>query len=708
MSLDERIKKLQQQLANKKDVVEDQDVNLVAGIGREFAQGLTLGTSDEMAGALAGVGSIFTDETFNEAFDRRVNVARDRSKAFTKAYPKTALASNVVGGLAPVVASAIATGGTGTGATGSALASKVLTNPLLAGKAAKQSSGLLGKIGQGAKIGTAQGTVAGAGYAEGDLSDRAMSSLVGGATGLVGGAVLPTVMTGGAKGAGALANKLRGKLSTDESKALQTIANQFAKDEISANEAINRIKQNIVTDKMAGTDPVEILADYGGEAVIRKLRGARTRVPDLNVDKQLLSRTTGLQDDKATALLSDTLPDIQSTRISQSLQDTAEQTIQTKGINLQSGIDDIVDATNNKLSPLYRQAFADNNAVKNLDVYKYLQKPLIRDAYAKARSAYAKKLEAEGRPRVAIPTLSSLFVRKKGQGIVGVKKELPLEFLDMIKREADTITYRKGVREGTISPSTMRVNKKLANNFRELLKESVTGSEYNTALKEGADRFALQEAYELGTKFSKPTMITQFEKQFNALKSTSEKDAFRLATFENILKDIDKASDNIDLVKKVFDSPALRRKIQVMFKGNPQAMEQFVRKLEREGNINRNVQKVVGGSNTAEKVFDANEMMNTMENLAIASNQPTSSAGFRALGNLTMQAKDLISNPVEQRARAVGELLLERNPNEQLRLLELIKQLERQSALRNTGINIGSRGLTRGGIVAGNTALNQN
>tara|TARA_R100001530_G_scaffold135913_1_gene114484 strand:+ start:653 stop:2821 length:2169 start_codon:yes stop_codon:yes gene_type:complete len=689
------------------NIIEDQDINVIAGVGREIAEGFTLGHSGEIAGALAGVGSIFTDETFNEAFDRRIGVARDRSKRFSKAYPKTAIASNIVGGIAPVVASAIATGGAGAGATGSALTAKILSNPLLAGKIAKQSSGLLGKIGQGAKIGSIQGGVAGAGYTEGDLADKAIGAAIGlGAGGLLG-ATTPAVLSGLGKGYSAVARKFKPK-SFDEDKTLRTIANQFSRDEISADQAIKNIQTNISADRLAGTNPVEILADYGGESVVRKLRGVRTRVPDLNIDKQLLARTTGLTEQKASALIDDTLPDIQSTRIAESLEDTAKQTLKTKGINLQSGVDDIVEATEKKLSPLYRKAFTENNTVSNLELYKYLQKPLIRDAYGEAKNAYIKKLEAEGRPRVAIPSLSTLFVRKKGKGIVGVKKELPLEFLDMIKREADTITYRKGVREGTISPSTMRVNRTLAKNFRDLLKQSVKGSEYNTALKKGANKFALTEAFEKGTKYTKPSSITEFEKQFNTLKTNAEKDAFRVGTFQQILKEIETVGDNIDLVKRIFEKPALRKKIAVMFTGNPKARDQFVNKLVRESNINRNVQKVVGGSPTADKAFDANELMNAMENIAIMANQPTSSAGFRAGGSLSMKAKDLLSNPLEQRSKEIGELLLERNPNRQLEMLELIKELQRKQAIANSRIGYGSQGLVRGAIPATGSYLGQN
>ena len=135
-----------------------------------------------------------------------------------------------------------------------------------------------------------------------------------------------------------------------------------------------------------------------------------------------------------------------------------------------------------------------------------------------------------------------------------------------------------------------------------------------------------------------------------------------------------------------------------MFTGNPEAREQFVNKLVRESKINMNVQKVTGGSNTADKAVDANDIMNTMENLAIISNQPTSSAGVRAGGNLGMKAWDLLTNPTSSQARIMGNKLLETNPNKQLELLELMKELQRKQAVSGTRYGRTDQGAIRGGL----------
>ena len=90
------------------------------------------------------------------------------------------------------------------------------------------------------------------------------------------------------------------------------------------------------------------MADYGGNAVKRKLRGINIRVPSFNITKNYQKElpdygTKGL--DFAGNILN-----IQSTRILSTLEDTAKQ-IDTKNINLESGIDDVIASVDKKLTP---------------------------------------------------------------------------------------------------------------------------------------------------------------------------------------------------------------------------------------------------------------------------------------------------------------------------------------------------------------------
>ena len=108
---------------------------------------------------------------------------------------------------------------------------------MLAGKIAQPGKGLLSKSFEAGKIGALQGTVAGAGYSEGDATDR----VIGGGIGLVAGTgigtVTPSVLTAGQKvlgsGYNAVKNAVTKKtnVTKQEEKAIKIIANQFAADE---------------------------------------------------------------------------------------------------------------------------------------------------------------------------------------------------------------------------------------------------------------------------------------------------------------------------------------------------------------------------------------------------------------------------------------------------------------------------------------------
>lgn len=692
------------------------DVGMGSGIVRSGLQGLTFGFSDEIgAGVGAAFDSVFTDQSFNDAFDKRVEDSRSKLKSFSKANPKTALAADITGSVLPVAASLLLTPFTGgTSSTGvAATGARILSNPLLAGKIAQPGKGLLSKSFEAGKIGALQGTVAGAGYSEGDTSDRALGAGIGGVVGTGIGTVTPSVLTAGQKvlGSGFDAVKSavtkKNNFTKQEEKAIKIIADQFAADEIPVEQVVQKIQDNVSADALEGITPVEILADYGGDAVNRKLRGINTRVPGMNIGETLTERTTGTMEQKASAMSSGDTPNIQSTRILSTLDDTANKTIQTKGIDLQSGIDDIVSTIDKKLDPLYKNAFAKNQSINNLEVYKYLESdPILKNAYSEAIKLYNQKIVARGGNPVEIPKLNKLLIKENGK-VIGVSQTLPLEFLDLIKREADQKTFQQ-VMKGSINKQMAGPRKTIANNFRNLLKESVEGDEYVSALNQAADSFALKDAYDLGVKFKKPSATAvSFNKQFTKFKTNAEQDAFRIGVFEEILKDINRMSDSQDVVKKIFSSPDTQQKISILFSGNEEARDQFINKLVREANILRNTQKVTGGSNTAEKLFDADQAAQAASDIVVGVNEPTGAAGIRALFGLGTKARDIISNPLERTSRNVGNVLLEQNPNKQLEILRLMQQLEQTGKIKDAYQNVLGGAAIRSGTNQFNQFLNQ-
>ena len=690
----EEIKKLQQGLQEQELVVTEEEaeptIPYLSGLKSQALQGLTFGLSDEVGAAIGSLGSLFTDETFSESFDRRLKESKEDLQAFQKANPKSALGAEIVGSVAPAVASLLLmpfTGGaSGTGAV--AASARILSNPLLAGKIAKPGSGLLSRAVEGAKVGALQGGISGVGYAEGGAEERLFGGALGATAGGVLGAAIPTTLEGAGKLTSIISSR-QGKFNKEDVKSIRIIADQFARDEIPIETVLQKIQDNIAADKLIGLTPVEILSDYGGDAVTRKLRGIKTRVPGMNIEKQLIERTSGTVEQKAAALDALEDPNIQSSRILKSLEDVTKQTLKTPKIDLSGGVDDLIDTIDSYLGPMYEQAFIKNQQVGNLDLYKYLQNPVIREAYEDARNAYREKLIANGRKPNAIPPIRNLFLKDKGK-IIGVNKQLPLEFLDLIKKSADQQTYEKVV-SGSLSKERARDRKKLANNFRDLLKESTIGDEYVEVLKLGSDKFALLDAFEKGAISHKPSSSAKaFFNEYNNLKTNVEKDAFKVGVFQEIYNQINKTGDNINLVKKIFDSPDLRQKLSILFENDIDARGQFINKLIRESNISLKTGTIIGGSNTAEKLLDAEDAVQALSDLTVAGTAPTSSAGIRAIATTVNKARDIISNPTEKRARSIGNVLLEQNPQRQQEILELMQQLQgsrqfKEKLLSNVG-----------------------
>jgi len=684
----EEIKKLQSGLSLEPKPELKKNSSLIGGTAASALQGLTFGFSDEISASVGALGSIFTDESFSEAFDRRVKDARQDLLDFREANPKLALGGEIAGSVAPVAISLLLTPFTGgASASGAAVtATRILSNPLLAGKVAKPGLNLLQRTAQGAKIGALQGGVAGAGYSEGGVGDRLIGAGIGSVAGTVAGGVLTPAIAGIGSGVRGTSRFVKSKISPttskfskSEQKSLRIIANEFENDQIPLEDIASKIQENVNADKLVGLTPVEILADYGGDAVNRKLRGIKTRVPGMNIEEQLIERTAGTTKQKADALKNLKSPSIQSERILKEFETSTKKVVKTPNINLEGGVDDLSNTIDGYLSPLYAVAFEKNNKVNNINLYKsLLQTPLMRSAYEDSISVYREKLISQGQRPQPIPKLNDLFEKNNKGQIIGMKKYLPLEFLDLIKKTADQKTFQN-IRDGSINKQTALSRKKLANNFRNLLKESTLGDEYEKALDMGADKFALQDAFNSGVEFHKPSLSAiNFNKVFESLNTDIEKDAFKIGVFQQIYKDINKTGDNINLVKKIFDSPDLKQKLTILFGNDIDARSQFVNRLVRESVISKNTATITGGSNTAEKVLDAADVAQTLSDVAVYGTAPTSSAGIRAGATIFQKARDVIANPTEKRAREVGNLLLEQNPNRQQEVMDEVLKLQKQ------------------------------
>lgn len=646
--------------------------------------GLTFGWSDEIeAAAIATKDSLFGNADWGEAFDKRLAKERAGQQAFRQLKPGQDIAGEVIGGFIPTAIALLATPFTGGASLGA----------LTAAQGARVGFKELAK--RGAKVGTGVGALSGAGYAEG-TGDKVLGGVIGAGVGGTLGAALPTLGAGIGRTVGMLrATPVKG-FSKDEQKALKQISNAFAKDEISAEEVIKQIQINVDADKLVGQTPIEVLADFGGEAVRRKLGAARTLAPEIQADQRLLSRTSGTGEQKAEAIVSGIEPNIQSSRIMAGLEE-ASKSIRTKGINLKSGIDDISEAMQQKVNPLYDKTFnnPNNTRIKDFKIYDFInENPEIKNSYKKAIRPYQLQAEANGRVPQRIPgSFDDVIKLDKNGNIVEILEPLPLEFLDQIKRLSDEKIFSNVKLKG-LSKRLANLQKGPINEYRDLLKKYADGDEYKLALSNASDKLSLNSAFDDGVKMSKSAATSdQFKTAINKLSSPAEKDAFRVGVFQQMQEDLLGTKDNIDLVKKLWDSPKLRSKLNALFEGDETALKAFVDKLKREAKIQLTASKVTGGSQTADKAQDAINLQRLLTDMAVSgagsetTQRPIFEYGAQSISKL------LTSKPEQ-----VGNLLLNQSPRRQQEILRAMEELRKSAQGQITaGQNIGAQ---RGSLAA--------
>ena len=146
-----------------------------------IAQGATLGFADEILGGVEGVARKFSGGSFREGYAEGRDRVRQGSRDYAAAKPKTNLALEIAGGLV-------------TGGAGAARAGLARTGA---------------RVAQGAKVGAGYGAVAGAGSAEGGLSERITGAGVGAAGGALAGAAVPLAARAVRRGAESISRNAR-------------------------------------------------------------------------------------------------------------------------------------------------------------------------------------------------------------------------------------------------------------------------------------------------------------------------------------------------------------------------------------------------------------------------------------------------------------------------------------------------------------------
>ncbi len=588
-------------IASDRKAIKKEELSLgdsLAGGARALGQGVTLGFGDEIeAGLRTGFGLLGD-------YDKTVKNVRGNIKNFREENPLLSLGLELTGGLA--------TGGLGAGrVAGTALGRNIINK--------------VGTTGFGGAVGATEGAIAGAGSADGDLGDRALGALGGGALGLGFGTALPSVINLGGKALnrGAYAVGLKSDDAIQKG-ADEKVLQAFNRAKLTPEDVQKSLDDALIPDTM--------IADVGGEAT-RRLSRASANVSGEGSDiatKALDERQLGLGDqiaDDVGSILGGNKSSVEALEEIADRQKLNANNDYDKAFNLDGKP---VTVNSDKLKgfanlPAFDEAFDQARNLAKLDGFSFPDK--INDFSKQANFS-----------------LKELHYIKMGVD----------EVLGLAKRGNSKTSIGKGLQRG--------LNKKRAE-FIKIIDDAspkVNGeSSYKIARNKFAGDAKMAEAVEEGEKFFKykPEELDRIISKMSA----SEKEAFRIGVADALRAKVENTRDLADAGKKIFGNKRQRNQLKATFP-DAKSFEMFEKRMIERANqtITRARTGANQGSRTAPLMDDINDLgQDAITSVATRGIVPTAlNVGQRLLDNSAMPSKigsrlapDLFStDPAVQRA----------------------------------------------------------
>lgn len=618
---------------------------------REVAGGLAFEFSDEIE---AGARSIFADETYEEILER---VRMDR-RAYFDRNPATAIGANVVGGFL-----------TPAGVLGSVGRGAMKAAPVLTSMA----------------VGAGQGALTGIGASEDKSAiDALAGGVLGGAFGAAGGKI-GTV----------LANR---GLSTYERGLLQG-RDALDQDGVDLARLPDRIKANVEADKAIGLETPEMLADYGGDATVRRLRGATVasgKVSD-DVGQTISNRQVG-----AGGLINPNLQNPDQIIISQGGRLQSELVKMQENIRGKASGElveqiDRQQKKNPKIRELYDTAYGRNTNFKNENIFKAIVgNDDLRESYKLARERFINRYN--GRQKFEEAERFATLVPENVDDLPNSAKGIPLEFLDAVKRQVGDELW-KHKNNKTLSKQELDERRATLAIWIDSLKKAVDGDEYETVLKKTADQFEISDAEEIGKKlFGKAP--SQMREAIGGM-NTAQLDAVRLSYLEEMIERIGKAGKSTDKVTTVLGKENADEVLTVLFEGNEDLLSNFLGRVNREQNMTKTRRSITGQSATADKLAD--ERMLDGGTILDIGRVGTGYGSPETYMRLASKFNPFSGVPTTKTAQGVNQVLGEINPNQQIDAIERMRRLNETLATMNlrkplVGGSVGSVLGTQSGV----------
>lgn len=528
-------------------------------------QGVTFGTSDEIAGAFGGAMDWLGGGSFGEGYDRTAGKARENLEAYRQRQPVWSTVGEVGGAVATLpVAGPL----------------NVLRAPAAVSKAAPLLTRAGNALARGgaatansAATGAAYGGLYGAGSAEGTLADRAGGALEGAALGGALGAAAPSVI-GGVKAAGRAIGAGLGYPMQAARSALRPASG--------AERRVVRAAEMDIGDPNKGVGVLRAAQGAGapmapldfGEATRQLGRAAKNASPEA---ASILNRFTDQrfesQGERAIDIITRLAPGVNAPKVRQTLEAAAR-------------------AAN---KPAYDRAMNAPAAqsVWGPELAQLTRAPALQAAMMRAVKTGANKAAVSGAAPPKAP-----FVQNPDGTLSMVPGVTPnLRFWDAAKQELDDM----------IGDAIKKGEKGLANDLRDIKRGLVTYLDnqvpaYKTAREGAAGFFGAEDALEAGETFVTSKLGNAEARDALAKMTPAERQLFAEGFATRLVRTIMEAGDRRAITNaSIFRSPAARERLEIALgPGAARDMEAF---LLAEDIMDMGRRAVQGNSTTAQQLI---------------------------------------------------------------------------------------------------------
>lgn len=574
---------------------------LGTGALRALEQGATFGAGDELN---AGVRALVTPETYASA----VADERGKNRAYAAAHPVANFGAELAGG-----AGTLALGGPALRAAGAGVDAVIGTGRL---------ARLAKLLGSGATV----GGVAGAGSAEGGLSERASGAAKGAAAGaatagtlsLAGKALSPLAAALlDRSGLRAPATEVAPVLPAPKKQAnwLQQLVGRVGVGSVQdrADELVGRVatKGGRTIDDIrtaataASPDKPVILADLAGEGAQQLAAGAR-------------GFTESAASSKVPAILRGRAEG-SGARLSADMTAASE----TKPVNPYELANQMSEARRTQANALYANAYA-HGKVDDATIDELLKLPYFKDAYGFAKNLA--KLEDRTLPeritqvfeKGAAPPTPPGFTDEQWATmrarvpdnpelnppdvVKDVHETVPdVEALDMVKRGIDAHIEKNLARNSIDKAAAVKLQQRLG---QFLAKVDAAVPEYGQARAAYHESSRMLDALEKGRKAVNLDPRAA-ELELRALETPHEQGLYRYGLQDALNQVVNGTRDGAPVAGKLAGTSTARHQLSLIARDAPSA-DELLRRAGEERAMSETNQRILGGSNTAEKLQGQN------------------------------------------------------------------------------------------------------